>query len=75
MISKQETLDFLNAMIKKVQEMPREERERLSRELNDYVLEYYGNKTIEETIYKLDESACRDKKERYEIDNDILLIA
>ena len=75
MISKQETLDFLDTMIKKVQEMPREERERLSRELNEYVLEYYANKKIEEITYKLNKSIYKDEKEKCEIDSDILLIA
>lgn len=75
MISKQETLDFLDAMIKKVQEMPREERERLSRELNEYVLEYYANKKVEEITYKFNKSIYKDEKEKCEIDSSILLIA
>ena len=74
-MNKQETLIFFDKIMKEIDEMPIEERERLGKELNNYVLEYYANRVIEEITYKIDKKIYKDDKRKYEIDSNILAIA
>ncbi|WP_304180842.1 hypothetical protein [Leptotrichia trevisanii] len=74
-MNKQETLIFFDKIMKEIDEMPIEERERLGKELNNYVLEYYANRVMEEITYKIDKKIYKDDKRKYEIDSNILAIA
>jgi hypothetical protein len=74
-MNKQETLIFFDKIMKEIDEMTIEERERLGKELNNYVLEYYANRVMEEITYKIDKKIYKDDKRKYEIDSNILAIA
>ncbi|BBM56169.1 hypothetical protein JMUB4039_0119 [Leptotrichia trevisanii] len=74
-MNKQETLIFFDKIMKEIDEMPIEKRERLGKELNNYVLEYYANRVMEEITYKIDKKIYKDDKRKYEIDSNILAIA
>ncbi|BBM44027.1 hypothetical protein JMUB3935_0134 [Leptotrichia trevisanii] len=74
-MNKQETLIFFDKIMKEIDEMPIEKRERLGKELNNYVLEYYANRVMEEITYKIGKKIYKDDKRKYEIDSNILAIA